>query len=214
MSKTSVKINLLEVVIIKRFRFLLLSAFIIGIAGCSGIGKQDLISHMLSSQEGSYYLAIFGASEQDLSEFQAAYQNNSVKITGYIAEEEPGEQLKRELNIVRKPTYIVFDTESEVFRTNDLTTLKEFLEFRPDAREVAWEFLKEEGWDHTATGDWKSAVVENTIADESYELLDQSYVGKLVLSVSFEDQQNVVVGTPEVLLDFDTHEVIGYIAGE
>ena len=108
----------------------------------------------------------------------------------------------------------MFDTESEVFRTNNLTTLKEFLGFRPDAREVAWAFVKEKGWDKTATEDWKSAVVENTIADESYELLDKSYVGKLVLSVSFEDQGNVVVGTPEVLLDFDTHEVIGFIAGE
>jgi len=204
----------MEVVIIKRFRFLLLVAFIIGIAGCSGIGKQDLISPMLSNKEGIYYLAIFGASEQDASEFEAAYDNNSAKLTGYIAEEEPGEQLKRELNIVSKPTYIVFDTESEVFRTNDLTTLKEFLGFRPDAREVAWAFLNEKGWDSTATGDWESAVVKNTIADESYELIDKSYVGKLVSSVTFEDQDNLVVGTPIVLLDFDTHEVIGYIAGE
>lgn len=60
----------------------------------------------------------------------------------------------------------------------------------------------------------KSAVIKKMIADKSHELLDESYVGKLVFSVSFEDQDNVVVGTPVVLVDFDTHEVIGYIPGE
>ena len=90
----------------------------------------------------------------------------------------------------------------------------EFLGFRQDAREVAWEFLKEKGWDYTATGDWESAVIKKTIAEEKYELIDESYVGKLVFSVTFEDQDNVVVGTPIVLVDFDTHEVIGYIPGE
>lgn len=113
---------------------------------------------MLSSEEGRYSLAIFGAPEQDASEFESAYQNNSVKIARVTSEEEPGDQLKKELNIVGKTTYIVFDTESEVFRTNNLTTLKDFLGFRPDAREVAWEFVKEKGWDHTATGEWKKVL--------------------------------------------------------
>jgi len=62
--------------------------------------------------------------------------------------------------------------------------------------------------------EWKNAKVRQTIADTTHELVDESYVGKLVLTVSFEEQGNVVVGTPVVLVDFDTNEVIGYILGE
>ena len=51
-------------------------------------------------------------------------------------------------------------------------------------------------------------------ADDSYELLDETYEGKEVLSVSFEDKKNVVVGTPLILVAPDTNEVIGYMLGE
>lgn len=74
--------------------------------------------------------------------------------------------------------------------------------------------LKAKGWDYTSNEEWKNAKVRQTIADKSYELIDKSYIGKLVLTVSFEEQGNVVVGTPVVLVDFDTNEVIGYIQGE
>ena len=81
-------------------------------------------------------------------------------------------------------------------------------------REVAWRFVEEKGWSTTAKEGWQSAEVNKTIADNSYELLDKTYEGKEVLSVSFEDQENVVVGPPLILVDPDTNEVIGYMPGE
>jgi hypothetical protein len=41
--------------------------------------------------------------------------------------------------------------------------------------------------------------VKKTIVDNGYELLDDNYEGKEVLSVSFEDKENSVVGTPLIL---------------
>lgn len=81
-------------------------------------------------------------------------------------------------------------------------------------RIVAWDFIEERGWGDTAIEDWKSAEVKKTIADNSYELLDKTYEGKEVLRVSFEDQENVVVGPPLILVDPETNEVIGYMPGE
>ena len=81
-------------------------------------------------------------------------------------------------------------------------------------REVAWEFIKEKGWNDTAKEGWKSAEVKKIIADNRYELLDKTYEGKEILSVSFEDKEYVVVGTPVILVDPDTNKVIGYMAGE
>jgi hypothetical protein len=81
-------------------------------------------------------------------------------------------------------------------------------------REVAWDFIKEKGWDDEALDEWKSAEVKKTIADNSYVLLDKTYEGKEVFKVSFEDQGNVVVGPPLILVDPKTNEVIGYMPGE
>ncbi|KAA0965646.1 hypothetical protein FQ087_04970 [Sporosarcina sp. ANT_H38] len=81
-------------------------------------------------------------------------------------------------------------------------------------RKVAWEFIEEKDWNDTAKEDWKSAEVKKIIADNSYELLDKTYEGQELLSVSFEDKENVVVGTPLILVDPDLNKVIGYMAGE
>ena len=83
-----------------------------------------------------------------------------------------------------------------------------------NVRKIAWAFIAEKGWNDTATDGWKSAKVEKEIADSRYDLLDKTYEGKEVLSVSFEDKENVVIGTPLILVDPDTNEVIGYMAGE
>ena len=79
---------------------------------------------------------------------------------------------------------------------------------------VAWEFIKEKGWSANTKEDRQGAEVTETIADNSYELLDNNYEGKEVLSVSFEDKENVVIGTPLILVDPTTKEVIGYMSGE
>ena len=81
-------------------------------------------------------------------------------------------------------------------------------------REVAWEFIEEKGWNGTAKEGWQSAKVKKVIADSSYELLDKTYEGKEIVIVSFEDKENVVAGTPLILVDPTRNEVIGYMAGE
>jgi hypothetical protein len=81
-------------------------------------------------------------------------------------------------------------------------------------REIAWNFLKKQGWNESAKEEWKSATVTKVIVNEDYELLDKSYDGKEVLSVSIKDKENVVVGTPIILVDTNTYKVIGYMAGE
>lgn len=56
--------------------------------------------------------------------------------------------------------------------------------------------------------------MKKTNADNSYEFLDKTYDGKEVLMVSFEDKDNVVLGTPLILVDPITNEVIGYMPSE
>lgn len=81
-------------------------------------------------------------------------------------------------------------------------------------RKAAWEFSQENGWSEPAKGNWQSANVELIIADENYEMLNTQYEGKEVAAVSFQDKENVVVGTPLILVDVDTNEVVGYMPSE
>jgi len=81
-------------------------------------------------------------------------------------------------------------------------------------RKAAWEFIHKKGWSQSAKGNWQNAKVEIIITDQSYELLDTQYEGKQVASVSFQDKDNVVVGTPLILVDLDSHEVVGYMHSE
>lgn len=83
-----------------------------------------------------------------------------------------------------------------------------------NVREIAWNFLKEKGWHDKAEEDWEAAAVSKATVDENYELFDERYRDKEVLSVSFEDKENVVVGTPLILVDADINEVIGYMPME
>lgn len=83
-----------------------------------------------------------------------------------------------------------------------------------EIKTIAYEFIKEKGWIATVKGDWKDAEVKETIADDSYELLDNNYEGEKVLSVSYEDKENVVMGTPIILVDPTIKKVIGYMLGE
>lgn len=82
------------------------------------------------------------------------------------------------------------------------------------AREVAWEFIKEKGWNDSAKKGWQSAKVKKITADNNYEILDKTYEGKEVVVVSFEDKENVVVGTPLILVDPRLNKVVGYMPGE
>ena len=81
-------------------------------------------------------------------------------------------------------------------------------------RKAAWEFIHEKGWSEPAEGNWQNANVELLIADESFEMLDTQYEGKEVAAVSFQDKENLVIGTPLILVDLDTNEVVGYMPSE
>lgn len=83
-----------------------------------------------------------------------------------------------------------------------------------DVKAAAWAFVKERGWDNSAEDDWQSADVEETIADHRYVLLDKKDEEREVLLVSFKDVENVVTGTPPILVDSNTYEVIGYMPTE
>lgn len=83
-----------------------------------------------------------------------------------------------------------------------------------EIRKIAWDFVNEQGW-ITADEDWQSAEVKEVVVNDYYELFDESYHGKTVLSVTFLDKENVlVVGTPDILVDPETGSVIGYLPGE
>jgi len=81
-------------------------------------------------------------------------------------------------------------------------------------RKAAWEFIQEKGWSEKAKVNWQNAKVELIIADEKYEMLNTQYVGKEVAAVSFQDKENVVNGTPLILVDLDTNAVVGYMPSE
>lgn len=83
-----------------------------------------------------------------------------------------------------------------------------------DARESAWDFVKEKGWDDRAEENWQSANVTKTIADNNSEFLDNDYEEKELLLISFKDKENVVLGTPSILIAPDTNKVIGYMPSE
>ncbi|KGR78030.1 hypothetical protein [Ureibacillus manganicus] len=95
---------------------------------------------------------------------------------------------------------------------------EEVIEARDDQygeiRSVAWDFIQQNDWHTRADENWESAKVEKILADDRYEILDPTVEGKEVFSVSFKDIENVVVGTPQILVDPKTKKVVGYMLGE
>lgn len=83
-----------------------------------------------------------------------------------------------------------------------------------EAREAAWNFLEEKRWNETTSKDWHNADVSIVAVNDNYELLNPAYEGEEALSVVFEEAVNSVTGTPTVLVDADTNEVIGYMPTE
>lgn len=83
-----------------------------------------------------------------------------------------------------------------------------------EVKAVAWEFVNEKGWNQMAKEEWQNATVTEIVVDENYELLDPSFEGKEVLSVSFQDKEDAVVGTPSILVDQNNKEVVGYMLSE
>ncbi|HJF32112.1 MAG TPA: hypothetical protein K8V56_10115 [Sporosarcina psychrophila] len=83
-----------------------------------------------------------------------------------------------------------------------------------EVRKIAWDFVVDKGWNDTAKENWQSAKVTKVVVENNYELLDDTHEAEEALSVSFEDKENVVVGTPLILIDTNTNKVIGYMLSE
>ena len=79
---------------------------------------------------------------------------------------------------------------------------------------VAWDFIQQNNWHTRADENWESAKVETIIADHRYEILDPTVEGKEVFRVSFKDREDVLVGTPLILVNPQTNEVVGYLLSE
>ena len=83
------------------------------------------------------------------------------------------------------------------------------------AREAAWIFIDENGWNDTAKKEnWQNAEVTTVIANSDYELLDSSYEGEEALAIVFEEKENAVVAPPKILVDAETSKVVGYMPSE
>ncbi|MBD0384113.1 hypothetical protein [Paenibacillus sedimenti] len=98
-------------------------------AGCSnGVSKEQRISSMLSDEEGKYYITILGASQNIEKKFESEiFQNNINKISGYYLNENPNDAEIRDLEVKETPIFIVFDKENEVYRTNNINDLNDYL---------------------------------------------------------------------------------------
>jgi hypothetical protein len=207
------------VILINKYKLLLLLILLIVLSSCSNKEKDEIITSMLSDTENKFYLTALGASPEITN---LLVDENRNVVVGYYSNEHPSEAEIKALEIKKLPIFIVFDTKKEVFRTNDVIELNEYLIDKnlalnernyESVRKAAWEYLIAKGWNGTAE-DWNSAVVTKTIASSDFELIDRRYEGQEILSVTFADKENVVIGTPIVLVDELTHKVIGYKPGE
>ncbi|GIP29403.1 hypothetical protein J23TS9_45330 [Paenibacillus sp. J23TS9] len=109
----------------------LIMAVIIILSGCNA-GKVETLplskpSFMYSNVEGKYYVAAFGTTAKQFLEFQQVFDQNIEKITGYYETGTPSDEELQMFNIKDLPEYIVFDTEKELFRTDNLDKLNQFL---------------------------------------------------------------------------------------
>lgn len=83
---------------------------------------------MLSDEKGEYYIVILGASKEIEKKFETEiFQNHMKKISGYYINGNPSDKELKDLAVNEKPLFIVFDTESEVYRTNNILDLNDYL---------------------------------------------------------------------------------------
>jgi hypothetical protein len=111
----------------KRFQ-LILVIFVTLLSGCKANTEETFsFSSMLSKNEGKYYITVLGATEELKREFELVFQRNINVIAGYYENGNPSNRELRALKVESLPTYFVFDTDKEVFRTDDIFNLSKFL---------------------------------------------------------------------------------------
>ncbi|MDQ0873882.1 hypothetical protein QFZ77_002541 [Paenibacillus sp. V4I3] len=111
----------------KRFQLLLI-IFVTLFLGCKADTEETFsFSSILSNNEGKYYITVLGATEELKREFEQVFQRNINVIDGYYENGNPSNRELQALKVESLPTYFVFDTEKEVFITDDIFKLSKFL---------------------------------------------------------------------------------------
>ena len=122
--------------------------------------------------------------------------------------------MKKEVLFINKSKWLIlFIIMIWVTGCNEVEKSTAIEQSYDDVKKVAWDYLNEQGWSENAK-DSNSAVVKKIVVNDNYELLNISFEGTEAWSVSFVDKDNVVVGTPTILVDPKTNKVIGYMPGE
>ncbi|WP_144841274.1 hypothetical protein [Metaplanococcus flavidus] len=83
-----------------------------------------------------------------------------------------------------------------------------------EAQKAAWDYIVERDWNKNVQAGEQDVEVREVKVDSNYELLDESYIGERVLSISFEGDGKLVTEIPTIIVDSDTNEVVGYIPSE
>jgi hypothetical protein len=104
---------------------------IIILSGCDESNNKTLHSSiptfMYSEVEGKFYITALGTTDEQNLEFQKVFDQNIEILTGYYQNGSPNDNEIQKLNITDLPMYFVFDTEKELFRTDNLNDLNRYL---------------------------------------------------------------------------------------
>ncbi|MGM1045849.1 MAG: hypothetical protein ACQEXX_06860 [Bacillota bacterium] len=101
------------------------------LSGCETIKNETTPSaiplSMYSDEEGKYYITALGTTDKQNLKFQQVVDQNIKIITGYYQNGTPSNTEMKMFEIGDLPNYIVFDTEKELYRTDALNELNQFL---------------------------------------------------------------------------------------
>lgn len=104
---------------------------IIILSGCNADNNKTyhspIPSSFFSDVEGKYYVTAIGTTDEQNLEFQEVFDQNIRILSGYYQTGSPDDKDLQMLNIDDVPKYIVFDTEKELYRTDNLNELNQFL---------------------------------------------------------------------------------------
>ncbi|MCV4230539.1 hypothetical protein OHJ21_05095 [Virgibacillus sp. LDC1] len=104
---------------------------IIILSGCNADNNKtyhsSIPSSFFSDVEGKYYITAIGTTDEQNLEFQEVFDQNIRILSGYYQTGNPDDKELQMLNIDDVPKYIVFDTEKELYRTDNLNELNQFL---------------------------------------------------------------------------------------
>jgi hypothetical protein len=97
------------------------------VAGNNKILHSSNPTYMYSEVEGKFYITAIGTTDDQNLEFQKVFDQNIENLSGYYQNGSPNENELQKLNITDLPMYFVFDTEKELFRTDNLNELNRYL---------------------------------------------------------------------------------------